>query len=239
MKDNKIITTGAKLIITDFNHLPENPKDFWMNEYTDNYIVYDKAHRFNETNKIIHKENLGSNIHEIFEFIYSHYDKLPEIMIFCKGNVFPRHCSEEKFKKIINNTELTPIQNYIRNTPKYSPNIYAYVDDNDLYYEKPIEVNTTVNRIHKSKYIFSYSQLLDEIFEDSYVGEYICFAPGANYIITKNDALKFNKNFYKTMLGFISWTTIPGESYLFERALFTIYGSDFIIKNKYKNNNNE
>ena len=236
MKDNKIITTGAKLIITDFNHLPENPKDFWMDEYTDNYIVYDKAHRFNETNKIVHKENLGSNIHEIFEFIYSHYDDLPEIMIFCKGNVFPRHCSEDKFKKIINNTEFTPIQNYIRNTPKYSPNIYSYVDDNDLYYEKPIEVNATVNRIHKSKYIFSYSQLLDEIFEDSYVGEYICFAPGANYIITKNDALKFNKNFYKTMLGFISWTTIPGESYLFERAMITIYSSKFKIKAKYLNN---
>lgn len=56
MKDF-IIKSGAKLIITDFNHLPKNPKDFWMNKYTNNYLVYDKANRFDKSDKIIKRDN--------------------------------------------------------------------------------------------------------------------------------------------------------------------------------------
>ena len=70
MKDF-IIKSGAKLIITDFNHLPKNPKDFWMNKYTNNYLVYDKANRFDKSDKIIKRDNLGHNIGDIFHYIYN------------------------------------------------------------------------------------------------------------------------------------------------------------------------
>ena len=237
MKDF-IIKTGAKLIVTDYNHISLNQDDFWMNEYTDNYLVYDKANRFDKSDKIIKRDNLGHNIGDIFHYIYNNYHELPDIMIFCKGDVIPRHCGKEKFDSIINNTTFTPIQNYIREAPKYTNSCYAFVSEDDFYHEKPIEVNSTVSRIHKSKYVFSYQSLLSEIFEDSYVDKYISFGPGGNCIIPKTDALKFNKFFYETMLKFTSWTTIPGESYLLERGLPTIFSSNFKIRKTYKNDNN-
>lgn len=231
----KIIKSGALLVITDYNFLPDKIEESWVYEYTDNYLIYDKAHRYVESDKIKHQPNVGANIYDIFDFIFNNYNNLPEIVIFCKGNVIPRHCGIEKFKNIINNTEFTSIENYIREAPTYKQGIYAFVDELDGYHEKPIEVNATVANIHKSNYIFNYNDLLNDIFENSLVGEYIRFAPGGNYIIPKKDILKYNKNFYETMRNYVSWHHKPGEAYLLERAMFTIFKNNFIIREKYKN----
>lgn len=231
----KIITSGAMLVVTDFGFLPMDLKTSWVEEYTDNYLIYDRLHRFEENDKIKHQINVGANIYDIFDFIVNNYDNLPDTIIFCKGNVIPRHCGFDKFKKIINNTEFTTIENYIRDHPRHSPNIYSFVDETDAYHEKPIEVNTTVARIHKCKYIFSYQDMLNEIFENATIGEYIRFAPGANIIITKSDILNYNKHFYETMRRYVNWHVQPGEAYLLERALFTLFKNEFIIKEKYNN----
>ena len=107
--ENKIITSGAFLVITDYNFLPDKIEESWVYEYTDNYLIYHKAHRFEESEKIKHQLNTGANIYDIFDFITNNYYNLPEIIIFCKGNVIPRHCGYEKFKSIINNTKLITV----------------------------------------------------------------------------------------------------------------------------------
>jgi hypothetical protein len=231
----KIINSGAFLVITDFNFLPQDLSESWVEEYTDNYLIYDKAHRYIETDKIKHQKNVGANIYDIFYFIVNNYENLPEITIFCKGNVIPRHCGVEKFKKIINNKEFTTIENYIRDTPKWSKDIYAYVDETDAYHENPREVDFTAAYIHKSRYIFTYNQMLNEIFENPTFGEYIRFALGANHIIPKIDILRYNKKFYETMKEYVSWDVKPGEAYILERVIFTLFNNDFIIKDRFKN----
>jgi hypothetical protein len=233
---DKIITSGAFLVITDFGFLPMDLKTSWVEEYSDNYLIYDRQHRFEESDTIKHQKNVGANIYDIFDFIVTNYENLPNTMIFCKGNVIPRHCGFDKFKEIINNTEFTTIENYIRDHPRHSPNIYSFVDETDAYHEKPIEVDTTVAMIHLCKYVFSYRDMLNEIFEDATVGEYIRYAPGANHIIPKTDILKYNKHFYETMREYVSWHVQPGESYLLERSIFTLFNNSFTIKEKYKTN---
>jgi hypothetical protein len=232
---NKIITSGAFLVITDFNFLPLNLEESWVEKYTDNFLIYDRAHRFKESNKVKHQTNVGANIYDIFYHIYHNYENLPEILIFCKGNTIPRHCGEEKFNKIINNTEFTTIENYIREAPRYHDGIHAYVDENDGYHENPIEVNGTVRIIYPSKYIFSYEDMLHSIFENPIFKPYIRFAPGGNHIIPKKDILKYNKYFYKTMMSYVDWNVKPGEAYILERALYTLYNNNFTIIEKYRN----
>lgn len=230
-----IIKTGAKLIITDYNFLNEDPKLWWVHNYTENFLIYDKAHRFEKDDKIIHQENVGANIFDFYTFISDNYNNLPEIMIFCKGNVVPRHCGKEKFDNIINNTSFTTIENYIREAPKYRQGIYAFVDENDNYHESPIEVDATVARVHHAKYVQSYGDLMKLIFENPQFDRYIKFAPGANFIISKKEVQRYNINFYKKMKEFTSWHQKPGEAYILERALVKIFQNDFIIKEEFKN----
>jgi hypothetical protein len=54
--------------------LPQDLKTSWVEEYTDNYLIYDRTHRFDESDKIKHQVNVGANIYDIFDFIVNNYD---------------------------------------------------------------------------------------------------------------------------------------------------------------------
>lgn len=224
-----------KLIVTDYNRLPWDIENTWIKKYFDNqYLIYDKYHRFPQSENIKHIPDVGVNIHDLFYYVYNNYESLPDVCFFCKDDVIGRHCSVEKFESILNNTEFTPIENYIRNTPKYTKGAYSYVTDNDEYYESYREINYVASILYPCKYIFSYRELLSEIFINPVFEDYIRFAPGANYIIPKKVLLKFNKDFYKRMIEIVSWAERPGEAYIIERALYVIFNSDFLIQEKYK-----
>ena len=232
---SKLITSGAKIIITDYYHLPSNFSDWWVHKYTDNFLIYDKAHRFIENKKIKHQKNVGENIYDFYDFVCENYENLPDIMIFCKGDVIPRHCSVEKFEKIVNSNKFVTIENYARNVQSYSKGVHFYVDENDQYHENNLEVDNVVRSIHKSKYAHSFKELIDGIFINPIYENYIKFPPGANFIISKNEILRFNKKFYEKMKNLVSWEIRPGEAFLLERALCTIFEKCFEIKNEYKN----
>jgi|688.fasta_scaffold334760_2 hypothetical protein len=224
-----------KAIITDYNRLPWDIESTWIVKYFgEDYLIYDKYHRFPENENVKHSPDVGVNIYDLFNFTYENYDNLPDICFFCKDDVIGRHCSVEKFEKILTNEEFTPIENYIRNTPHYHPGIYAYVTENDEYYESYREINYVAGIQYPCKYVFSYRDLISEIFESPSFEDYIRFAPGANYIIPKKTLLKFNKDFYLRMREIVSWCERPGEAYILERAICTIFDSPFEIKQKYR-----
>lgn len=231
----KKIESGAKLIITDYNFLEPNLENWWVHNYTNNFLIYDKLHRFEESDTVKHQLNVGANIYDFFTFIVDNYFNLPDTMIFCKGNVVPRHCGQEKFDLIINNTSFTTIENYVRETPKYKDGIYAFVDEHDRYHESPVEVDATVARIHLAKNFQTYGQLMKMIFDNPKFDRYIRFAPGANFIISKKEILRFNHEFYLLMKEYTSWHHKPGEAYILERAIPNIYENKFEINKKFKN----
>ena len=108
-------------VITDYNHLTQDLSQSWVSKYAKDYLIYDRADRWEETDKIKKQINVGENIYDMADFIVNNYHNLPEIMVFVKADVIPRHCGEEKFEKIIKNNFYTPIENYIRTTPLYTP----------------------------------------------------------------------------------------------------------------------
>ena len=68
-------------------------------------------------------------------------------------------------------------------------------------------------------------------FIDPVIPKYIRFAPGANYIVPRENILKIPKIFYENLKVFVSHcaTAIPGESHIIERAFHTIWNSNFEI----------
>lgn len=250
---NKIITSGALLVISDYNWLPSNLEDSWIKKYTDNYLIYDRAHRFEENSKIKHQKNVGQNVYDIFDFIYENYDNLPEIMIFCraaflnpKDNGTPRfnekgeklsngNCSEEKFKEIANNKTFTEIHDFGYEAHlryKNQPQPASKLDEDGFGF---LEINNSWwFNSHSGKYFNNYNVFLNEIYDNPEYPEYVRFSPGANYIIPKTNIIRYSRKFYEKMREFIGWDIITGEAHLFERALYTIFTCDYKIKDKYK-----
>ncbi len=202
----------------------------WVPEYTDNYIVYDqsdvaiyppKLH----LDKIIKSPHLGHNIRDYCTYIIDHYENLPERVAFVTGNIFPRHVARDCFDKLVNNTFFTPFIDHRKHHTRWP---ISFISKDGLYNE--INDSWYLHH-HPTKYFHNYNDFLQFCFKKSELPKYVKFTPGANYIVPKENILKLPKIFYENLRVFVSHspTVIPGESHIIERALYTLWSSNFEI----------
>ena len=197
----------------------------WVKEYTDNYLIYDRSDQkiAKKNTHIILQKNIGYNLYDYFTYIIDNYEKLPNCVVFVKGNVFPRHVSKNFFDKIINNDFFTPIEEKkmltVRRPLSFFSQDGGYCEINNDWYLKH----------HKTRYFHGYNDFIKFCFVDPVIPKYICFAPGANYIVPKENILKLPKQFYKNLKFILSYAQLPGEAHIIERALYTLWTSNFEI----------
>ncbi len=203
----------------------------WVPEYTDNYLIYDRSENISlpagiDEKKIIRGANVGFNLYDYFTFIIDHYDRLPKCVIFAKGNVFPRHVSQEFFDRIANNDFFTSIEDY-RMHKTYWPVCFISSDGGFC------EINNSwYTKRYKTKYFQNYDDFMSFCFKDPPVPRYVRFAPGANYIVPKENILKFPKVFYQNLRLFVSHCSLPGEAHIIERALYTLWTCNFALNER-------
>jgi len=203
----------------------------WIPRYTsDNYLVYDQSDAaiyppaLNKKN-VIKSAHLGHNIRDYCTFVIDHYDALPQRTLFVTGNVFPRHISRERFDQIFNNDFFTPLEDpkkHKDNWPiSFSASDGGFCEKNNSWY--------LFTGAHPTKYFHDYNHFLEFCFQDPIIPRYIRFAPAANYVVPRENILKYPKVFYENLRTFVSHceTAIPGESHILERAFHTIWSGNF------------
>ena len=72
---------------------------------------------------------------------------------------------------------------------------------------------------------------LNYVYVNPVLPKYINFSPGACYVITKQNVLKYSKQFWVNMRSFVAWHKYPAEAHIIERALYTIFHCNFEVKN--------
>jgi len=207
-------------VISNYNNNTD-----WVLKYTENYVIYDRsddghASQLLDPEKIIKSPNIGYNLYDYFTFIIDNYEKLPEVVVFAKGNVFPRHVREDQFNKIIKKDIFTPIEEagQLSTVP-----LISFLDKNVGYNEIN---NSWYVKKFKTKYFNSYNSFINFCFQDIKSPLYVKFAPGANYIVPRENILKLPKQFYENLRLFISHDMLTGEAHIIERALFTLWTTD-------------
>ena len=111
-----------KFVISDYNWLNADLSKAWFNEFTSDYIILDKFHRFSKSDNVVWQKNVGQNVFDMFDYIVENYDNLPEKIFFCRSAItFPQgrskpltngNCSLEKIRKLINKEGLIEVNNY-------------------------------------------------------------------------------------------------------------------------------
>jgi len=200
----------------------------WVPEYTDQYVIYDKTKenihppKLNEK-RVVKTPNVGYNLFDYFSYIVDHYENLPNCVIFTKGNVFPRHVSQAHFERIMNNQYFTPIEDYRMHKERWPVQFFSsdggFCEVNNGWYLQH----------HKTKYFHNYKDFLTFCFKEPVIPRYIRFAPGACYIVPKENILKLPKVFYENLKIFISYSQLPGEAHIIERALHTLWTCTFEV----------
>ncbi len=198
----------------------------WVPERTDNYLIYDRGEHdvlpyTVDPKKVVKPPNVGYNIYDYLTFIIDHYERLPDRTIFTKGNVFPRHVTKAFFDGISNNDAFTPIEDPRMHNPKMPSAFFSsdggFNEINNSWY---------LNH-HPVKYFSNYNDFLKFCFKDPVIPDYVRFPPGANYIVPKENILKYPRIFYENLKIFVSHTPLPGEAHIIERALYTIWTCNF------------
>ena len=195
----------------------------WISEISDGqYHIYAKNKIDSsdiEPEKTTIVENVGYNIYPYMKYIVDNYEALPDVVVFCKNNVFDRHVSRETFENQALRKVFTPIEEPGRWDLRYP---YSMLSSDNGF----LEINNSwYTKLNELKYFYSFDDFYSFIFQDAPRSRYIRFAPGANYVVPKQNILLRSRNFYRNLMKFCEYHQFSGESHMIERALYSIWTS--------------
>ena len=226
----------------------------WLLEYNNPHVIYHKTWNgvFEDIKglKVIQPLELeekyptfnikngsqnGYNIYDYLSFIIENYENLPDVTAFIKGNLIGRHISKVIFDKLIHNKYFTCIEDWKSHDKKQRSlqNNYAMFSCDGGWMEK--NTDWYLNRPNQTiKFFNSYNQFLSFCFKDPVYPKYIRFPPGANFIVPKENILKYQKIFYQNLIKFVEYSRLPSEAHILERALYTIWNCNFEVSESMK-----
>ncbi len=186
----------------------------WLKDYTDDWIMYDRSDVPIDDARVIYAPNIGSDIYDKLSYIIDNYDKLPDVAVYTKANLF-KYITREEWDQIKDNKTFTPI---LTKNHEEKPGVSFYKDG--IYWEinNGWYLGAHPVKDHTPKYI---GKLMDML--GIWNMQYVPFAPGSNYIVPKENILKHSKDFYVELRSYIDWAVYPGECMIIERGLYTIW----------------
>lgn len=194
-----------KYILSRYNH-----DISWLEDYTDDFVIYDRSLKPIPGSIIV--PNIGSDIYDKFTYIIDNYDTLPEVAVYTKANIF-KYINKSEFNRIKNNRYFTPI---LTKTHKEKNNFSFYMGG--MYYELN---NYWYLNIHKPKSMKAVGELTKIL--GIHQLAYVPFAPGSNYILTRENIHRHSRDFYARLRSYLDWDIYPGEAQIIERGLYTLW----------------
>ncbi len=212
--------------ISNFELFPLN-----LTDYCANYVIYDNSETIDIKNKISsnynnvkEKVNFGHSLSNFFEYMYDEYHNLPEIIFFLKSNIIGRHVTKDFFERTLDNKHFT----FLYNDESYFDDILissrlhdsSFIERNNNWF-----VNT-----HKAKYFITVNELLNFIFVNPVLPEFLNFAPGGCYIIPNHQIKRLPRDLFSFLKIIVSHQFLPNEAYLVERIMNIIFNANYQIQ---------
>lgn len=204
-----------KKILINYNFTPD--KD-WIG---DDYLIYDRSDSKEylkdfDQNKIVYTENIGQVDFDKLCYLVDNYDTLPEVFLWGKTNLF-KYISKDEYDLVKNNTIFTPLltQKHATYSDTLGPvNYYSQ----DMYWERN---NSWYANQFPTRFFNSFDEFTKELSIEN--PPYIPFAPGGNYILTRERVHRYSRDFYDKMASYLSYCQEPAEAQMCERAYYLIW----------------
>jgi hypothetical protein len=184
----------------------------WIKDYTKNYVILNAGEPMEGTIQVPH---VGYNIHAYVDWIAKNYDNLPKTVMFIKGTIFKKCISQEEFDKVCNKKTFTPL---LKQDHFVDGAINKYVDG--IYYESN---NSWWFDHFPHKHVNSYDEFCLKMGIPKPESCFNGFAPGACYIVPRDNIKRRTKEFYQTLASLMDYDPHPSEAHCGERAFITIW----------------
>lgn len=184
----------------------------WVKEYTDDYLIYNRSEE--EIPGSIPQGNWGDADYDRLIYLVENYYNLPDVFLLSKSNLF-KYITKEEFDEVKDNTDFTPLLTKHHKTYepvcRYSGDIYEEI--NNSWYLASVP----------AKYFQNYSEFARAFQLPN--PEYLKFAPGGNYILTKERVHKYSRDFYENLASILPYCQRPGEAQMIERSYYNIWST--------------
>lgn len=205
-----------KKILVNYNFTPE--KD-WIG---DDYLIYDRSDdgidhlKDFDSKKIIKTENVGQVDYDKLCYLADNYDTLPEVFLWGKTNLF-KYIEKEEYEKVKDITTFTPLLSKSHKTYSDNNGIVCYYSG-EMYYERN---NNWYMAQFPYKYFKSYAEFAGAFQLPS--PSYLPFAPGGNYILTRERVHRYSKDYYTNLASILPYCAEPAEAQMLERSYYTLW----------------
>lgn len=201
-------------ILVNYNFTPDKE---WIG---DDYLIYDRSDdgvdhlKEFDPKKIIKTENRGNVDYDKLCYLIDNYYDLPEIFMWGKTNLF-KYITPEEYDQVKNNTDFTPL--LTKNHKEYSDNlgVVCYYSGGIYHERNPLIYSTDW------KYCRDYPDFASMFGLSN--PSYIPFAPGGNYILTRERVHRYARDFYIKMADILPYCKEPLEAQLCERSYYTLW----------------
>lgn len=207
-----------KAILVNYNYDPT-----WLKDYPElDVLIYDRSddgvkRNLEQYGKVIYTENVGNVDFDKLNYLVDNYHDLPDVFLWGKSNLF-KYISKEEFDQVKDNKTFTPLLTKNHKTYMDGNGWVCFYDEQGMYRER-----------NDSWYLNSHPALFARSFNEwasmfqIKAENYIPFAPGGNYILTKEKVHQYSKYLYEKMRDTLSYTKLPGEAHLAERSYFLLW----------------
>lgn len=182
----------------------------WIRDFTNEYRIYNRSEEHIPGSIV--RENVGDADYDKLTFLIDNYYNLPEVFLWSKSNLF-KFITPEEWDDVKDNQEFTPL--LTQHHKVYEP-ICRY--ENGIYLERN---NSWYLQTVPAKHFQSYGEFAKAFGLPS--PDYLRFAPGGSYILTRERVQRYGIEFYQDLASLLPYCQNPGEAHFLERTYFTLW----------------
>ncbi len=206
-------------VLVNYNYDPT-----WLKDHKDLEVtIYDRSDDGVERNlqqygKVYKTPNIGNVDYDKLNYLIENYDNLPEVFVWGKTNL-SKYVSEDIISKISLYSDFTPLltlnhtiySDRFSAVNKYIGGIYAERADS-WYFHAGLDSSGRFTSWQDWANTFHLPKL-----------DYVPFAPGGNYILTRDKVHKYSRDFYEEMRDTLPYARNPVEAHCAERSYYLLW----------------
>ena len=208
----------SKAVLVNYNF---DTQDWWLEQgfKPEDVLIYDRSDDGIERKfsaNVIKTENVGQVDYDKLSFLVDQYYDLPEVFLWGKTNLF-KYITKEEYEKVKDNKVFTPLLTQNHKTYSDVTGVVCYYDGG-MYHERN---DTWYSNVFNHKYFKSYGDFAHHANLPN--PPYLPFAPGGNYILTKEVVHKYGRDFYDNLRSILPYCQEPVEAQMLERSYYNIW----------------
>lgn len=215
------MSTKIFAVISNFNTVPNDLiglfDDFLLLDQSNSpevVKVLDKTFGPSNLKKVDH---VGHNLLDYLDWIDENFESLPELILFGKGNMVPRHIDQERLETILSAGVFSPLY-----SPPLDGNVknVRFIDSNGWYAESNSSWYASAKR---HRYFTSLDDFGRFLFGNWTSPPYVSFSPGGCYLVESKRVAEAGRDVYRYLAETLRYDFFPTEAYMVERVLGNVF----------------